>query len=347
MMKRILLFFIGCLLMSTSANLQAKERETYLKVLQLNIWQEGTMVKGGFEGLIETIAQVQPDLILMSEVRNYHGVDFLEQLKAALQKKNLNFEGKTEWSVDVGILSRYPILSQDTVSGADGGGVKARIKLNEKEIVAYCAHLDYTHYACYLPRGYNGETWEKMDYPVTDRNAIEQANRASQRDEEISSFLTDAANEKGKLLILGGDFNEPSHLDWQENTKDLWEHRGAVVRWDCSVRLSEAGFIDSFREKYPDPLTHPGFTYPANNPDAALKDLDWVPEADGRDRIDFIYYHAPSKKIQLKDVKIIGPKGSISHNRRIAEEAGEDAVSVPTCTWPTDHRGILATFHIK
>lgn len=349
MIKRILLLFIGigCLLTVSSTNVQAEEQATYLKVLQLNIWHEGTMVKGGFEGLVETVTQVQPDLILMSEVRNYENVDFLEQLKSALKKKKLIFEGKTEWSVDVGILSRYPILAQDTVCGTDGGGLKAHIQINGKEIVAYSVHLDYTHYACYLPRGYNGETWKKINNPITDSSAIEQANRTSKRDEEMRNFLTDAANEKGKFLILGGDFNEPSHLDWQENTKNLWEHQGTVVRWDCSVLLSEAGFIDSFREKYPNPVTHPGFTYPANNPDVTLKDLDWVPEADGRDRIDFIYYYAPSEKFQLKEVKIIGPKGSISHNRRVKEESGENTVYTPQCTWPSDHRGILTTFHIK
>ena len=105
-------------------------------------------------------------------------------------------------------------------------------------------------------------------------------------------------------IIIGGDFNVHSHLYWQENTKNLWKHQETVVRWDCSVLLSEAGFIDSFREKYPNPVTHPGFTYPANNPDVTLKDLDWTPEVDGRDRIDFIYYYSPSEKSPLAEVVI-------------------------------------------
>ena len=56
--------------------------------------------------------------------------------------------------------------------------------------------------------------------------------------------------------------NEPSHLDWKENTKNLWDHNGTVVRWDCSVLLENAGFKDAYRTKYPNPVTHPGFTFP-------------------------------------------------------------------------------------
>ena len=64
---------------------------------------------------------------------------------------------------------------------------------------------------------------------------------------------------------MGGDFNEPSHLDWLDNTKNLFDHNGAVIHWDCSMMLSQAGFKDAYREKYPDPVLYPGFTFPAGN----------------------------------------------------------------------------------
>lgn len=55
----------------------------------------------------------------------------------------------------------------------------------------------------------------------------------------------------GRSVVIGGDFNEPSHLDWQSDTKDLWDHNGAIVNWDCSLMLQRAGFKDTYRENIP------------------------------------------------------------------------------------------------
>ncbi len=41
-------------------------------VLQWNIWQEGTMVKGGYEAIVNEIVRLKPDFITFSEVRNYN-----------------------------------------------------------------------------------------------------------------------------------------------------------------------------------------------------------------------------------------------------------------------------------
>jgi hypothetical protein len=104
-------------------------------------------------------------------------------------------------------------------------------------------------------------------------------------------------------------------LDWTLATKDLFDHRGAVVPWDCSVLLEKAGFIDSFRQLYPNPVSHPGFTYPAFNKDVPIEKLAWAPTADDRDRIDYVYYR--SKK-PLKPVKanIVGPVETVKYGQK-------------------------------
>lgn len=93
-----------------------------------------------------------------------------------------------------------------------------------KQIAAYSAHLAYTSYATYLPRGYGagvpkpGEFsefgWNKMPSgPVTDPpETVQRVNINSGRPKAISTFVDDAAKEraKGRSVILGGDFNEPS-----------------------------------------------------------------------------------------------------------------------------------------
>ena len=58
-----------------------------LKVLQMNIWQEGTMVKGGFEAIADEVARLEPDIVLFSEVRNYHGKQFISRILQALEER--------------------------------------------------------------------------------------------------------------------------------------------------------------------------------------------------------------------------------------------------------------------
>ena len=319
-----------------------------LKVLQLNIWQETTMVKGGFDGLIGEIISLSPDIILLSEVRNYKGIQFVPRLRKALQAQGKTYYGESTSGIDVAVLSKYKILEQERNSpdAPDAGSVlKARIDVDGHEVVVYSAHLDYTHYACYLPRSYDGVTWKKMSSPITDATVIEKANSESLRDEAIRHVIADARKEKDNIVILGGDFNEPSHLDWGEKEKNLRDHRGTVVKWDCSMLLKKAGFKDCYRTKYPNAVTHPGFTYPANNEDVSIDRLDWAPEADGRDRIDFIYY-LPRKGLKLKNVSITGPQGTILRNQRVDEKT-EDNIIPPHGIWPSDHKGVLATFSIR
>ncbi|MDE5678553.1 MAG: endonuclease/exonuclease/phosphatase family protein [Phocaeicola sp.] len=340
-MKKFLMWMMLGVLYATGGHAKV------LKVFQVNIWQETTMVKGGFDGLADEIVRLDPDIVLLSEVRNYDGVQFVPRLKEALQTRGKAYYGETS-KLDVGILSKYRIMDQgpNCAEAPDAGSVlKARIDVEGQTVVVYSAHLDYTHYACYLPRGYDGVTWKKIDPPVVDREKIEAANKESMRDEAIKHVIADAEKEKGNFILLGGDFNEPSHLDWGENVKDLWDHRGAVVRWDCSVLLQDAGFKDSYRTRYPNPVTHPGFTYPADNAGASLEQLDWVPEADGRDRIDFIYYK-PVKGVKLRNVSVVGPRGTIVRNQRVNEKT-KDNWNDNQGTWPSDHKGVLATFVLK
>lgn len=47
-------------------------------------------------------------------------------------------------------------------------------------------------------------------------------------------------------MIMGGDFNVHSHLDWTDATKDMYHHGGAVVEWTVSKEMQNAGFKDSF-----------------------------------------------------------------------------------------------------
>ena len=208
--------------------------------------------------------------------------------------------------------------------------------------------MDYTNCAYYRVRGYDGSTWAELPEPDTDLESILADNVASQRDDAIRLFIADAAKDAaaGNLIFLAGDFNEPSHLDWTEATRDSADHRGLVVPWTVTTLLEEAGYADSYRVKYPNPVTHPGYTYPADCPGAKMSQLLWAPEADERERIDFIFYR-PDKRLKLKDITIFGPKGSVQRGKRMVETSQDPFLLPLTDNWPTDHKGVLATFRVK
>lgn len=246
-------------------------------------------------------------------------------------------------ALDVQMISKYPVVEQAPVWGEHNGVMRTTLDVGGSKVVVYTGHLDYTHYECYMPRGYSGTTWKKIDAPVTDTDSVMAANDLSHRDEAIRVVIDDAAKQKdADMILLGGDFNEPSHLDWGEDTKDLWDHNGAVVPWTCSSLLYEAGFRDAYREKHPDPVTHPGFTFPSDNPAKPVEKLTWAPDADERDRIDFIYY-IPSEGWSVDDAIVVGPVGSIVRSERVPEQT-MDTFSEPAGTWPTDHKGVLIKF---
>lgn len=348
---RQLILTVICIIAFAKAHSQKEipQQETKkLKVLQFNIWQEGNIVPGGFDAIIEEILRNKADLIALSEVRNYKNESFAEKLIKALAKRGQTFYSLR--SKDSGIISRYPILSLEPVyplRNDQGTVTKAIIDIDGSEIAFYSAHLDYRNCSIYLPRGYHSSTWEKLKAPVTDAAIIAKDNLKSKRDEAIDAFIADAKKEKnrGRLIIIGGDFNEASHLDWTEATKALYDHNGVVMSWRNTLELEKNGFKDAYRQIYPNPVTHPGFTFPANNELVEIDKLAWAPEADDRDRIDYIFYQ-PSEKLKLKSVKLIGPQGSIVENQR-KPEVSEDPIDTPPGNWPSDHKAVMATFKLN
>ena len=317
------------------------KQEKELRLLQLNIWQEGVMVKNGYEALADELARADADFVMLSEVRNYKGTRFCDRIVASLKER-----GKTYYSFysyDSGLLSKYPIVDSAVIfpeNGDHGSIYKLTADWEGKRVCVYTAHLDYRNCAYYRVRGYDGSTWDKME-PDTVVASLLADNVASQRDDAIRLFIADAAKEtaQGHLVFIGGDFNEPSHLDWTEATKDSADHRGVVIPWTVSTLLTEAGYKDAYREMYPDPVKNPGYTYPADSKDTEVSRLTWTPDADERERIDFIYYY-PQKGLSLLQVNIFGPRGSIRNSMRMQENT-EDTFIEPLGVWPTDHKGVL------
>ena len=323
------------------------EAKKNVSVLALNIWQEGTVVEDGYKAIVNEVARLEPDFVCLSEVRNYNNTRFCDRIVQSLKEKGLTYY--SFFSDDSGLLSKYPISDSTTIfplKNDHGTIYKLKTKVHGVPFAVYTAHLDYLNCAYYMPRGYCGNTWNKLEKPVVDKQEIESMNLASMRDDAIRNFIEDANKEleKGTTIILGGDFNEPSFKDWTEETKDLYDHNGLVFNWNVTAMLDENGFIDSYRELYPSAIKNPGFTYPSANKDKAIKDLTWAPDSDERERIDFIFYKTPGK-LSLKSIKVVGPNTSINKSEVVVEET-EDQFIEPLGVWPTDHKGVFAVFEL-
>lgn len=314
-----------------------------LKVLVLNAWYGGKNIPGGVDMIVNIVKESGASLVFIPEAK-----ETTPQIVAKLTAAGTQFH--QTMTGDTAILSSYPIGEATAFPFL----TKAVVTVGGVDVAVYAAHLEYRWYATYLPRGYgagvpSGEFseygWNKIpDGPVTDAAAVNRVNEASGRPAVIKKFIEDARAERrrGRVVIMGGDFNEPSTLDWTSRTAQLFDHHGMVLRWGCTQALKEAGFVDAYRRRHPNPVTHPGFTWPASNPNVGVNELTWAPEADERDRIDYVF-HYPDFRLRLKDAQIVGPRGSILRNERV-DEGSQDSFVLADALWPTDHKGVLATY---
>lgn len=140
--------------------------------------------------------------------------------------------------------------------------------------------------------------------------------------------------EKNQNIILVGDFNEPSHLDWTDRYAMSGPDRMIKnptstplrfnIAWRGSKRLEAIGLIDAYRAHFTDEVTHPGNTwtpaYPNNTPGRRDHDMQVL------DRIDRIYYAA--NDFEIKQAALV------------TDITGVGEIKVE-CNWPSDHWAVF------
>ena len=221
------------------------------------------------------------------------------------------------WNHDEGsgIVTRYEIV--DSLYK----GVKVKLD-SARHAYVFNVHLSSHPYQPYQLLEIRPK-WHKhtnnITFIKTEAEAIEWAKKA--RGAEIAKVLRQVKSiaDKGALVFVVGDFNEPSHLDWTDAAAKVGRHP-IKVAYPTSTEMGKAGFSDSYRRIYPDEIKNPGLTW---SPKYKLDDPRTHP-----DRIDFVYFK--SNGLEVSDVKIVG------ENKENA-----DIVVAP---YPSDHRAVVATF---
>lgn len=278
-----------------------------------NIWHGGndeSLPSDGRPSVIEVIKASEADVVLMIET--YGSAPLISD------STNLDYH---LISSNLSIYSRFPITKQlaflDSISNFNFGGVEI-LAFDSIPIMIFDTWLHY------LPDTRLAPTHLPEDSILAWENKGSRDNEIFRIINSIESYIVNSENVP---IILGGDLNSHSHLDWIDATKDTFNHGGAVVNWTVSKALTDAGFTDSYREINPDPLNSLGKTWISGLDENGK--FGYIKE----DRIDYIYYKGSKLKPFLSE-SFICPPGEILtfRNKKIM--------------YPSDHGFVLTTFEI-
>jgi endonuclease/exonuclease/phosphatase family metal-dependent hydrolase len=311
-----------------SSNVKTKEG-IYLRILSFNVWYGGNQIN--LQDTAEIIKDYGADIIGLQEI----DANLLELSKLT----GLPYVDERRF-----ILSRYPIFNSGagyrtekgsgtySINGLDSDSVHAWILVAPGKIIAFAnTHLTSDPYGPdEVAAGKSSE--EVMEIEIATRGPDYTA---------LAEALEPIA--RGNTpLFLTGDFNAPSHLDWTEETVKLRPHMHYAFDWPSSRAMTDIGLRDTYREVYPNPVTHPGITFTPGMPSPQ------VPKNQNLDRIDFLY---ASGDVEVLDSEVIDiRKHCLQKSNVISHQGVEVSVSsIGTCTYPypSDHSAVLSSVIVQ
>jgi len=303
MRQRLILVFI-----SLVPSLQAQEVTQTFTVMAWNILHGAGDIPDGREHATEIIRAIDPDIVLMVEtygsgpaIADALGLNFhlIAPEGTAPDDKNINLS----------IMSRFPFGKRfDTDHPFYLGG--REVLIGDRVIRCFA---NWFHY----------DPWEdqpeNLGKSVEELLAWERTGKKYEMLQQVLPYFTRYTSETDSFpMILGGDMNTPSHLDWGVETQAL--HKGLVVPWHTTKTLEDLGFVDSYRTFHPNPVSHPGITWNAKG----KKD---------EHRIDYIFYKG-------KQFNLIHAE---SHQAYLGEPLEIKGKKIP---YPSDHGFVVSVFEL-
>ncbi len=274
-------------------------RELRLRVLSWNLWLGGTKVDDHREKQLEVIVETGADVVGLQETNGTSAQELAEALDWHHHQAGPN----------LGVISRYPIterLGDPDVGFYGATGVRIRLD-GQLEVDLWSTHLDCAPYGPYEAR-FDG---------LGAAEVIAHESGRLDRMREILRQITDSVADDSRPVVLVGDFNTPSHLDWPG------------VEWPVTKAAEEAGLRDSYREAHPDAVRDPGHTW---SPIHAEHE-DGSGRAEPQDRIDFVLHNG--RGLRVLDSRVV-VRGAV----RVWPEVADNV-------WPSDHAAVLTTFGLS
>ena len=295
------------------------------------------------ERIAEIILEVNPDIVLMQEA---HSAQPIHEL---LQSRDPDWQMQAGGDRGQMILARYELEAV--------GPNSARVSTHLGPVVVHNVHWEPYPYG---PYEYQERLLAKAPIDISELLSVsDKGGVYAQTYRDVHPALLE-----GVPVVVGGDFNEPSHLDWSAqylaDGPDRWVSNPtttplkAIVPWKGSRLLADPDafsgelqlgegvslppLIDAFRAVRPDVVRHPGITWtPAYSPETTDRRPFRAPDEVGAgpvgptavlDRIDIIYASADLRPIT---VEVLG-------------DAGDPSSDQAFDPWPSDHRAVLARF---
>ncbi|MFE1310259.1 HAD-IA family hydrolase [Streptomyces sp. NPDC058755] len=266
-----------------------------LRVMSWNLWLGGSEVDDHRAKQVKAVLESGADVVGLQEIGGTAAQELAEALGWHHHRAGEN----------LGVISRYPITARfgDPEVGFYGAaGVRIRVAPG-REVDVWTAHLHYTPYGPYEA------VFDGLGAP--ELIAHEDVRLAQLRD---ALHRIAESSRDGVPVVLVGDFNCPSHLDWPD------------VAWPVTRAAADAGFADSYREVHPDPVAEPGHTWSPIHP--VHEDGSGRPEP--QDRIDYVLHRG----LSVRDARTL----VVGTPRPWPDVAGND--------WPSDHAAVVTTFEL-
>ena len=270
-MSDMKLFTIKTLIFFTIFSQQVFAQKTEFKVMAWNILRSGNQIENGVDNVADMIKEINPDIVLMVETygsghyiakKNGYNFHLVAKEGTALDDKSVNLSIYSKFPFGERIDTDYPFFL---------GGIE--IFINNKKVRFFS---NWFHY-----QPWNNKP-EDMGKTVQELLEWERTEHRYNMIQKVLPYFEKYAKESDSIpIIVGGDMNSPSHLDWSEKTKNI--HNGLVVPWYSTKVFEDLGFTDSFREKNPNPIKYPGITWDHK-------------ERDDSHRIDYIFYKGKKLK---------------------------------------------------
>ncbi|WP_197094122.1 discoidin domain-containing protein [Nonomuraea sp. SBT364] len=293
-------------------SLPEKRVGTPLRLMAWNLFVGGTINRQETTGdnlkqMIEYLNEVDPDVLFVVEAYG-SGQKILDGLNAGraegdrfsaaqlTQPEDYSVNGDNLWLyTKLKIEKVYPRYADEEISSFNLGG--ARLGLPDgKHVHAFSMwtwHDGYafgdTHDAAV--QNTHGLRRTKTTEQILDGDHLRRVGMGKAiLEKALPSFIGD----DDAPVLMGGDLNAQSYLDWTEQFANAPGHGGVVLPWPYTKMYSDAGFIDTFRHANPDAGLYPGRTW------SPLSGFGAVPA-----RIDYVFARG-------KDVRVLGSRADVS-----------------------------------
>jgi exodeoxyribonuclease III len=310
----VLAGLVASLAATTSAHDGDRAPPDRIRVMTFNLWHGGEAGRQPLEQSARAIQAAGADIVGLQETHGLARDDGTERQDNALRLAALLRWHYVDQGRRTGILSRWPIARE----GVPTQGALV-ILPSGRTLRVFNVHLAH---APYQPYQLLRIPYEQAPFLETADDAVAAAEAA--RGAEIRTMLDEvlASLARGEAVVLTGDFNEPSHLDWTPRAAAA----GLVplaVPFPTTRAVEDTGLRDAFRLIHPDEVKRPGWTWtPTTSPDD--------PE-DRHDRIDMVF--VGGSRVSVEGAEVVGEHADTS-----------DIVLDP---WPSDHRAVVATILVR